>query len=161
MSFLSPTIRDHRRRATTLERPDRLAHPAPGQTSLNPRQRDEIISRLKMDQPGPRFWIAAAIGMTLWLTLVVLSILMIRWVGLPAWLTWLAVAVAPVGVPLVFARAGYWYMSRIRHRQMIQALIDTGLCATCAYRIDNLVAGPDGCVVCPECGAAWRTGSSP
>jgi hypothetical protein len=31
-----------------------------------------------------------------------------------------------------------------------------GLCAKCGYDLDGLAAAPDGCTVCPECGAAWR-----
>ncbi len=31
-----------------------------------------------------------------------------------------------------------------------------GVCYCCAYHIAPLAREPDGCVVCPECGAAWR-----
>lgn len=30
------------------------------------------------------------------------------------------------------------------------------LCLVCAYRMDGLKPDPDGCTVCPECGAAWH-----
>lgn len=30
------------------------------------------------------------------------------------------------------------------------------MCAVCGYRLSGLAAGDDGCVVCPECAAAWR-----
>ena len=36
------------------------------------------------------------------------------------------------------------------------AFARAGLCAACAYRIDEVVPEQDGCTVCPECGAAWR-----
>ena len=29
-------------------------------------------------------------------------------------------------------------------------------CAVCGYALDGLKIEPDGCRVCPECGAAWR-----
>tara|TARA_A100000171_G_scaffold52340_1_gene70244 strand:- start:1317 stop:1796 length:480 start_codon:yes stop_codon:yes gene_type:complete len=29
-------------------------------------------------------------------------------------------------------------------------------CLVCRYALDGLVMDPDGCIVCPECGAAWR-----
>jgi hypothetical protein len=34
--------------------------------------------------------------------------------------------------------------------------LDLGRCPQCAYRLSDLKPEPDGCVVCPECGAAWR-----
>ncbi|MCC5821808.1 MAG: hypothetical protein LAT64_00810 [Phycisphaerales bacterium] len=34
-------------------------------------------------------------------------------------------------------------------------------CLACAYPLDELEPDPDGCTVCPECGAAWRIGVQP
>ena len=31
-----------------------------------------------------------------------------------------------------------------------------GVCASCRYSLAGCQAEPDGCTVCPECGAAWR-----
>lgn len=31
-----------------------------------------------------------------------------------------------------------------------------GRCGGCAYRLDEILPEPDGCRVCPECGAAWH-----
>jgi hypothetical protein len=31
-----------------------------------------------------------------------------------------------------------------------------GVCGACAYTLKGLERAPDGCTVCPECGAAWR-----
>lgn len=42
------------------------------------------------------------------------------------------------------------------HRGVLRAVVNEGLCAGCGYRIDGLPAEPDGCTVCPECGAAWK-----
>jgi len=30
------------------------------------------------------------------------------------------------------------------------------ICIGCVYSLEGLVAEPDGCTVCPECGAAWK-----
>lgn len=30
------------------------------------------------------------------------------------------------------------------------------ICPSCGYALENLDPAPDGCTVCPECGAAWR-----
>lgn len=35
-------------------------------------------------------------------------------------------------------------------------LLDHGLCVQCGYFIKGLPPEPDGCTVCPECGAAWK-----
>ena len=32
-------------------------------------------------------------------------------------------------------------------------------CGACGFSLDGLSGSPDGCRRCPECGAAWRTGS--
>ncbi|MEM1185512.1 MAG: hypothetical protein AAGI53_11005 [Planctomycetota bacterium] len=34
--------------------------------------------------------------------------------------------------------------------------LDDRLCGGCGYPLDGLSLGEDGCVVCPECGAAWN-----
>jgi len=41
-------------------------------------------------------------------------------------------------------------------RRAIRACVRFGHCSACAYEIRGLPAAPDGCTVCPECGAAWR-----
>ncbi|GJM18987.1 MAG: hypothetical protein DHS20C14_12000 [Phycisphaeraceae bacterium] len=35
-----------------------------------------------------------------------------------------------------------------------------GVCWSCGYDLKGLPAAADGCVVCPECGAAWRVRSA-
>jgi hypothetical protein len=41
--------------------------------------------------------------------------------------------------------------------QRARRLVRFGQC-TCGYRLEALQVEDDGCVVCPECGAAWRVG---
>ncbi len=36
------------------------------------------------------------------------------------------------------------------------ALCKLGYCTCCGYPLEGLTPEPDGCTVCPECGAAWR-----
>lgn len=38
----------------------------------------------------------------------------------------------------------------------IVAMTRSGLCPSCAYGIGGIPSESDGCVVCPECSAAWR-----
>lgn len=51
---------------------------------------------------------------------------------------------------LVAARARWWMQRRLPHSQ----------CAACAFHLDDLTPEPDGCTVCPECGAAWKLGAN-
>ena len=34
--------------------------------------------------------------------------------------------------------------------------LERGVCGSCCYSIESLPSDPDGCTVCPECGAAWK-----
>lgn len=54
-----------------------------------------------------------------------------------------------------------WSLSRNRvdakwkkDRESVAAL--PRVCPVCAYRLEGLGEADDGCVVCPECGAAWK-----
>ncbi|MCL4741201.1 MAG: hypothetical protein KJZ54_03270 [Phycisphaerales bacterium] len=49
--------------------------------------------------------------------------------------------------PVLLTR-GYVYIHRV---------VRAGFCPSCDYRIDEIEASADGMLVCPECGAAWRT----
>lgn len=35
-------------------------------------------------------------------------------------------------------------------------LLSRSLCPSCGYHLQGLAPDPDGCTICPECGAAWR-----
>ena len=45
-----------------------------------------------------------------------------------------------------------WRSAKAARRAMLRA----ELCVSCAYPLDGCQPEPDGCTVCPECGAAWR-----
>ncbi len=47
--------------------------------------------------------------------------------------------------------------SRHAIRRCARALLEERRCPSCAYDLQGLAPAPDGCTVCPECGAAWRT----
>jgi hypothetical protein len=46
------------------------------------------------------------------------------------------------------------------HRLVVEKLISRGHCGACRYDLDGSMFEDDGCVVCPECGAAWRLGEN-
>ncbi len=39
-----------------------------------------------------------------------------------------------------------------------EGLLERHLCPSCGYKLTALPIDPDGCTICPECGAAWRLG---
>ena len=43
-----------------------------------------------------------------------------------------------------------------KFERIAQIHLDHGTCPSCAYLLDDLTPQDDGCVVCPECNAAWR-----
>jgi ribosomal protein L37AE/L43A len=47
---------------------------------------------------------------------------------------------------------------RDRAEAIRRSSIRSGRCPSCGYPIDAIEPETDGCVVCPECGSAWRTG---
>jgi hypothetical protein len=72
----------------------------------------------------------------------------------------LALILAPAsglafGVPFGFFMSGYIWKSTDDARE---ALLEYDLCPHCAHGIGRIPPEPDGCTVCPECGAAWMIG---
>ena len=55
--------------------------------------------------------------------------------------------------PLILIRLGSRF---IFGPAAIRACLRLRRCPSCAYDLATLTPEPDGCTVCPECGAAWR-----
>ena len=49
---------------------------------------------------------------------------------------------------------------RRRRDRLAEQLARCDDCVACAYPLNGLAPEPDGCTVCPECGAAWRSGGT-
>lgn len=49
---------------------------------------------------------------------------------------------------------------RLYARDLIATCVSHGACASCGYDLREVHPSPDGCAVCPECGAAWRLAST-
>jgi len=72
-------------------------------------------------------------------------------ITIPAPLSWaIAIACVSVGVPTLRA------MRCVALRIHSDAIVCFGHCPTCGYELRSLPLDPDGCVTCPECGAAWK-----
>ena len=81
------------------------------------------------------------------------------------WLVWPVLGPCGLigGFVLLAPAAGMltWWLTlgsvrRRRFRRLADVYLGSGRCASCAYALAGLAAEEDGCVVCPECGAAWR-----
>ncbi|MBX3315900.1 MAG: hypothetical protein KF902_03440 [Phycisphaeraceae bacterium] len=45
-------------------------------------------------------------------------------------------------------------------REVRRVMLDATLCPSCTHSLEGLPRQDDGCVVCPECGCAWRPSSA-
>lgn len=64
-----------------------------------------------------------------------------------------------VGIGLLAAAVANPIQNRRRRHRMAAQLAWFSECLVCAYPLAELESEPDGCTVCPECGAVWRIGS--
>lgn len=84
---------------------------------------------------------------------------------------WVGVYLSTRGQPFVFRVAagfavialvvvGSYFRRRAGFRKGLnkvrQAMLDASLCPSCTHALEGLPRHDDGCVVCPECGAAWN-----
>jgi hypothetical protein len=71
-----------------------------------------------------------------------------------------ASTVVKVTLILTWLLGGGWILMKVlvtwRSRAIIDHLLSKHRCPACAFDLRGLTADPDGCTICPECGAAWR-----
>jgi hypothetical protein len=70
-----------------------------------------------------------------------------------AWTLLLYLVLLTVGT-FVYAR----YVPWLAWTAWRGTLLEHDCCPSCGYRVAELLAEADGCVVCPECGSAWSAG---
>jgi hypothetical protein len=94
--------------------------------------------------------------------------------GVVGWVFW-QMLISPITKPLVgdlldllfimifsiVVAMVFWYVflgwiRRGRFVRIAEIYLSQGHCASCGYKLDGLDIEPDGCVVCPECNAAWQ-----
>lgn len=60
-------------------------------------------------------------------------------------------------VPVVLLGTLYRQLWLRRVQETLRTiLLREGRCVSCLHSLEGLSVESDGCVVCPECGAAWR-----
>ncbi len=112
---------------------------------------ERLRERLRGERPG-----TGLLRMSMWLALSSLT-LGIAVLVLSGWRASSAFNVL-TGV-LLFAGLFWWSRYRFEQsaaRQVREAMLAESRCASCAYDLTGVPKAADGCVVCPECGAAWR-----
>jgi ribosomal protein L37AE/L43A len=127
--------------------------------------KDPQLADLRM-----RAYIGAAKGRPWWQTALLIAgcgvlggvtvIAMPRLIpGAPLWVAMGVIVVTIAGLAT-------WRSARMlskRHAGAVELFLREGRCPGCSYVLDGVPAEGDGCVVCPECGAAWsgaRVGSA-
>lgn len=83
--------------------------------------------------------------------LAALSFVFFNSLGLPVWSALFPCAVLMAAMLLI----SRWF-SDVERSKIKPSLLNAGRCASCAYPIAKLPPEHDGCVTCPECGAAWK-----
>lgn len=68
----------------------------------------------------------------------------------------LGMLIAPLIPALLAWLALLGYIRRRRGDRIIEIYLTAGRCPACGYLLENLPTHADGCMVCPECEAAWR-----
>lgn len=91
----------------------------------------------------------------------------LTWIGVPRTAVWVPVVLTVILVPLVQIPSARWIdvlIGRLAVRQQSDRLIawalSRSLCPSCGYSLERLEvkAEEDECILCPECGAAWKAG---
>lgn len=72
--------------------------------------------------------------------------------GLPPWIMPVVMMGAFVAGMFVYTRR----QARKNAPRLVEVYLASGRCPCCEYSLEGAVAEPDGCVVCPECGGAWK-----
>ena len=66
-----------------------------------------------------------------------------------------SVALGPLAAPVVLLAMLLVGRRHVR-RLFVPVMLEHACCPSCGYDLTGLTPEDDGCVVCPECGAAWR-----
>jgi len=61
----------------------------------------------------------------------------------------------------IIVSTAIWFVTlnavrRSKFHKISSIHLEKGRCAACTYRLEELPPESDGCVVCPECNAAWK-----
>ncbi len=72
----------------------------------------------------------------------------------------LIITLASLGVAVMLFALGWWIANSELYERAARSMRHGMRCPQCWYDLSSLTPEEDGCVVCPECGAAWRVGDA-
>ncbi len=126
---------------------------------LHPRVRPRWLEWRRLPPPGEARWKALA-GYAA--SLLAFGAWMIVAAAVPgSWPFAVTLGVIFVGSALSFAFfvVGVWFTNRDFYEKAARRMDHGPNCSSCWYDLSGQTPEDDGCVVCPECGAAWRMGA--
>ena len=97
----------------------------------------------------PWFVVLPSLSLMIWASIFILG----AYVG-PSSL--LSLRLALISVACLVAIVPALISFRMHPARVIPRRLAAGRCGACAYPLRELPREPDGCTVCPECGAAWK-----
>lgn len=116
---------------------------------------DELVKREQQVTINLEVAIAIAGGVIGW---VLWTVLFLPFTSLKG--TLLGNTLVPMASSIVVSTI-IWFISlswvrRNKFHRIAQIHLEHGHCAACGYSLHDLTVESDGCLVCPECNAAWR-----
>jgi hypothetical protein len=97
--------------------------------------------------------------------LLVLPVMLIgalapSWLAFGLKLPWWAMILAAIPLGAIPAILTIFLVRRTAVDRIAHSYIAADYCASCGYDLKSIGPEEDGCRICPECGAAWRTAAS-
>jgi hypothetical protein len=139
-------IKDHRGRVCSF------MNPLVGVETGTLRFRHSWLGRIMQGPIGLILIVPTAVTAMIVIVLLLSSFTPRSWRWVPNAL-FIGMIFACLGLAIAWSRirrAGYFGESPLDLR------LKSGRCASCGYDLRTLTQAPDGCTLCPECGAAWR-----
>jgi uncharacterized Zn finger protein (UPF0148 family) len=154
---LSVRAKDDRGRVVCLGALGRNARDAASENADDPelaeiRMRLGVLLTPSMALNGKLTWSEAS-GLAVALLAMIAVAIASRYIpGLPAWT--IGIVLFPF-IMVLFRFSMRAHLHKQRERVVVGFLLE-GRCPACTYPVRGVPATADGCVVCPECSAAWR-----
>lgn len=146
-------VRDHREQLFPIVNPASLVG--------DPRSRDPVFRAMLAKATGG---LQAAPVWRIWLGALVIPMFVLLGLGAGHLVdsAFGSAGYALIGGALLGGIGGYFLIEALSKQAKLRAnqrvighMLADGVCPSCAYSINGLIAENDGCRVCPECGAAW------
>lgn len=158
----APTLQSPVFRATITDDRGRHVPLVPGESKPDLRAHPDRARRLRAinrmpSQPVSRRDVSRGIGYGL----LVLPVLLVAALA-PAWMAfgvkwpWWATILAAIPIGTLPALIILFFVRHVAAGHIARSYLLANCCASCGFDLEGTSPQPDGCHVCPECGAAWK-----